>query len=941
MSLNINTNISALTAHRSMMKADNEMKTSLQRLSTGLRINSASDDASGMTIADALKSQHRGLAQGIRNANDAVSIVQTADGALEESINIVNIIKSKAIQAASDGQTADTRSALQADIDKLVEELNTIAKSTAYNGQQLLSGNFTNKHIQIGASSNETATINIGSTSANQTGHVSTAKLALNNKDGGKVQLTMTSAITGKKVKLETIEILKNNKTENGMGALADKINAQKYQTGIGAVAVVESSTGSAVQEGATGTDFAINGTRIGAINVKAGDNSRALVNTINKKTNETGVTASIEPDGSLTLRSKDGRAIKVTGDTGKVFGDKKAADMSTVGYLKLTQSGSSQFSIEGTTAGGTKNAITLSRELKVAGQSTLAAGSTIAKGSELKAGSVVGGNATVNLSVKNALSDYKLQRGSILAAGSKLSQGTVVGGKVRVSGDTQAGAGKTTTTVMADMKVAQGSVLAKGTTLGAGTVLTSDITQAGVTYKSGQALTTDLTLADDHIVKEDMTLAAKSKVAAGTTFTAGSVMGADMKIGMTWDGSDTPSADMTGTVSADSLLTAAAGATIGNAATLAKGSTLKDGSTINLTSGATYNGPTLETNLGTLKAGDTLSSNVYTVKGDQTITDDLTTSAAGAVLKQGSVIAKGSDVGAATVGAADYETATQTSVTITEEMTLKAKSDLAGGSVLAAGSTLGNDTRVAGESGDLKTHAETTLTAGSSLASGSELAKGSNVDGSVTVKATTLDNDMNLETGSVLKQDTLLKKGTVVTQDMTLNTDVSTGSGDKVEIKAGTVLTKDLYVNDSEVTLSKAMTLAKGSDVTAGSDLKIDTQSAGNLELKDLDSRTLADLSVMTQNDAQVAINIADAALKDLDKTRSDLGSTQSQLTSSIANMTVTKTNIKASESAIRDVDFAEETANYSRLKMLSQTSAYALAQANTSAQQLMTLMK
>ena len=201
MSLNINTNISALTAHRSMMKADNEMKTSLQRLSTGLRINSASDDASGMTIADALKSQHRGLAQGIRNANDAVSIVQTADGALEESINI---IKSKAIQA----------------------------------------------------------------------GHVSTAKLALNNKDGG------------------------------------------------------------------------------------------------------------------------------------KVFGDKKAADMSTVGYLKLTQSGSSQFSIEGTTAGGTKNAITLSRELKVAGQSTLAAGSTIAKGSELKAGSVVGGNATVNFSVKNALSD-------------------------------------------------------------------------------------------------------------------------------------------------------------------------------------------------------------------------------------------------------------------------------------------------------------------------------------------------------------------------------------------------------------------------------------------------------------------------------------------------------------------------------------------------------
>ncbi|MCG8618635.1 MAG: flagellar protein FlaB, partial [Desulfobacterales bacterium] len=148
MTLSINTNIAALTAHQNMLSTDADMNTSLERLSTGLRINSAADDASGMTIADSLRSQHLGIGQGIQNANEAVSIVETADGALEESINIVNTIKTKAIQAASDSQTADTRSAIQEDIDKLIEELDSIAQSTSYNGQQLLSGEFTYKSVQ-------------------------------------------------------------------------------------------------------------------------------------------------------------------------------------------------------------------------------------------------------------------------------------------------------------------------------------------------------------------------------------------------------------------------------------------------------------------------------------------------------------------------------------------------------------------------------------------------------------------------------------------------------------------------------------------------------------------------------------------------------------------------------------------------------------------------
>ena len=139
MSLRINTNVAALAAHQAMIKNDGLLAASLGRLSSGLRINKAADDAAGMAIADALKSQALGLGQAIRNASDGISVVQTADGALQESINIINTIKTKAIQAAQDGQTTDSRKAIQADINKLMEELDMIAKTTAFNNQKLLS----------------------------------------------------------------------------------------------------------------------------------------------------------------------------------------------------------------------------------------------------------------------------------------------------------------------------------------------------------------------------------------------------------------------------------------------------------------------------------------------------------------------------------------------------------------------------------------------------------------------------------------------------------------------------------------------------------------------------------------------------------------------------------------------------------------------------------
>jgi flagellin len=174
MGFRINTNIAALNAHTNSVMNNRNLDQSLAKLSSGLRINTAADDASGMAIADSLRSQSNSLGQAVANANDAIGIIQTADKAMDEQLKILDTIKVKAIQAASDNQSASSREAIQKDVNRLLEELDNIAKTTSFNGQQLLNGTYSNKSFQIGAYSNETINASIGNTQAVATGNLST-----------------------------------------------------------------------------------------------------------------------------------------------------------------------------------------------------------------------------------------------------------------------------------------------------------------------------------------------------------------------------------------------------------------------------------------------------------------------------------------------------------------------------------------------------------------------------------------------------------------------------------------------------------------------------------------------------------------------------------------------------------------------------------------------
>ncbi|EEU6715510.1 flagellin A [Campylobacter coli] len=315
MGFRINTNIGALNAHANSVVNANELDKSLSRLSSGLRINSAADDASGMAIADSLRSQAATLGQAINNGNDAIGILQTADKAMDEQLKILDTIKTKATQAAQDGQSLKTRTMLQADINRLMEELDNIANTTSFNGKQLLSGNFINQEFQIGASSNQTVKASIGATQSSKIG-LTRFETGSRISVGGEVQFTLKNYNGIDDFKFQKVVI--STSVGTGLGALAEEINKSADKTGVRATFTVETRGMGAVRAGSTSEDFAINGVKIGQIEYKDGDSNGALVSAINSVKDTTGVEASIDENGKLLLTSRDGRGIKIDGNIGR-----------------------------------------------------------------------------------------------------------------------------------------------------------------------------------------------------------------------------------------------------------------------------------------------------------------------------------------------------------------------------------------------------------------------------------------------------------------------------------------------------------------------------------------------------------------------------------------------------------------------------------------------
>ncbi len=643
MALNINTNIAALRAQVQLNKTSQGLQKSLERLASGLRINWAADDAAGLAIADSLRATATGLGQAIRNANEGISLIKVADGALIEYGNILNTIKEKVVQAANATQNAETRKSIQKDINKLLAELNTIARTTEFNGQKLLSGSFVNKKFQIGSASYVTAYLSIRSVETNAIGGTKTGVINLNTI--GEMQLTITNASTGLQVTTDAINLQYNNNPDNGAGAVANEINRFTGVTGVSAVAIVE-STSDTIQAG-TITGLKINGVTIGDVTVSKSDADGALQAAINAKELETGVHASVTEDGKLVLTSTDGRAIKVEADSGlvSVLG-KTGEELSTLGYIRVIQKGVSDFQIEGIGGDGLGSTFTVasSDTVTIDGDSTLKAGSVIAAGSKIAEGSQLGGSGTLYSAIE-ANSAITLKANSTVGWGSTLAKGTMITGDVVVAGHYVDSSDCDTVSLEQDMLVKAGTVLKAGTQIGAGTIVYGSLAEAlGVNDgteigSSGATLSSDVTLDTDIILK--YSASANTQIAASSTIAEGSVLGADFTVGYTWSGQiravDGSAIDSTSDLLLRSPISsktdqefAITATSNGGSATIGEGSMLKDGfrftfdksdasgtATLTLDSTATvviegkfYDASTGQTSTTTLAAGGTITFN-------------------------------------------------------------------------------------------------------------------------------------------------------------------------------------------------------------------------------------------------------------------------------------------------------------------------------------------
>ena len=345
MGYRINTNVSALNAINTSTLNTRSLNTSLERLSSGLRINSAKDDASGLAIADQLRSQAATLGQAINNGNDANSILQTADKAMDEQVKILETIKTKATQAAQDGQSTKTRNMLQADINRLIEELDNIANTTSFNGKQLLSGGFINQEFQIGSSSNQTIKASIGSTQSSKIG-VTRFETGQNVMQSGQAQLTIRNYDGVNDFTFQAVTI--STSVGTGLGALAEEINRVSDRTGVRASFNVQTTGSTPIRAGETGDNFTINGVVIGKVAYQDGDKNGALVNAINAKKDTTGVEAARGANGELVLTSNSGRGIKIEGDIGNGTGI--ALNMrENYGRLSLVRNDGADIAVSGT----------------------------------------------------------------------------------------------------------------------------------------------------------------------------------------------------------------------------------------------------------------------------------------------------------------------------------------------------------------------------------------------------------------------------------------------------------------------------------------------------------------------------------------------------------------------------------------------------------------
>lgn len=375
----INTNIASLNAQRNLASSQTSLTTSLQRLSSGMRINSAKDDAAGLAISQRMTSQINGSNQAARNANDGISLAQTAEGDLSQITTNLQRMRDLAVQAANASNSSSDRAALQAEVSQLVAENDRIASSSSFNGVKLLDGTFTSQTFQVGANNTSNDQITIASISSAKANSLGVGSASSYSTTVTGTALTSGAALTAGGVTLNGYNVgasvSDGVSTVNATGsaiAKANAFNAISGQSGVTASVVASTLTNTATAVGGA-FSLSVNGITVsGTATASATVGASEIAAAFNAVSAQTGITATVS-GATYTLTAADGRNIDITATTA---GSTGASTATTYGAIKLSSSSSSGITVGGTQATaaiiGTTAAVTAATVTAGAGVATV-----------------------------------------------------------------------------------------------------------------------------------------------------------------------------------------------------------------------------------------------------------------------------------------------------------------------------------------------------------------------------------------------------------------------------------------------------------------------------------------------------------------------------------------------------------------------------------------
>lgn len=988
----INTNLASINAQRNLNKSQAANQTAMERLSSGLRINSAKDDAAGLAISTRFTSQVKGLNIAVRNAGDGIALAQTAEGALGSMNDNLQRIRELAVQSANATNSDVDREALQAEVEQLVAEISRTASEIDFNGRKLLDGSF-KATFQIGANAGQTVDISIAELTAEKLG--SSLKAGVSAQGTDKKLSNGDLIINGEAIRASVAgdDNLSYKDKESSAIAKVAAINASSDKTGVTAKVdenivvgskIETADAGSAAVAGTiklNGVEISIQGTDNTNEIAKAGTRN-SVVAAINSKSGQTGVTAEDGGEnGGVILRAADGRNITIESSEvdltkfGLADTDKTSADASTsyAGYTLTAANANTPINISG--GNGTGNGDLANAGLKAGNYKAQVAATSSTK-ETIQAHSLPSYSAA---DFGNARLGEAADATNGHAAGA-FDYDAINAALETIGVTTGTGIPVTASTTLANLNAALTAAFGTDKQTKSGYTLpalaTGDFAVATAATANGKSLASELATVINEVARANAVLAAEEEYVAPTAYTAGTAATDDVDTGAS--GADQATA--LNTLAKELGLKDANGAdfefagtgTAGSGALTTTASALNDafdkafaaiGSTLKGTSANATPGTTVATVAGAIADLNRLATAQAQWK---VLESEANKTVEARALQDGDLLINGVTIGASS---ALDDTASYTG----------ADSSDGAGSAIAIAAAINKSY----DSTGVKAQVNATEFVGSGSATVTDASKGSTMTltlngveisladqgdyeknkaaaiSAINERAgetgvTAMDNGVSLTlTAADGRNITMFAQSAASAKQVGVDSAVA-GDVGTLETKAENFGLKGLATANSNSVLgakTHSTTIYSTVTLTSSKAFEVGYGTGGEKGLSDSglvagkfgggeDGQALTEVDISTFEGAQKAIVAIDNAIGQVARQRADLGAIQNRMQSTVNNLQVTSENLNSANSRIRDADFAAETAELSRSQVLQQAGISILAQANAAGQNVLSLL-